>query len=285
MKISVNTKTLGIFGYPIGHSLSPLMQNAAIEAAGVNAVYLPFEVRPSRLRQAVDGIRGAGFLGVNITIPHKEAVMGLLDEISTEAVAIGAVNTIVNKNGRLIGYNTDGNGYLSSLKEDSSFNPKGKRILVIGAGGAAKGVIYAIAKESPKTIVIANRTLERAEALAAKLKRRFNNLEVIPIELYSTIFTNHLEETDLLVNTTSLGMKGKGTLDIPIDRLPAHATVSDILYVPLKTKLLFDAEKRALKTHNGLGMLIHQGAIGFSLWTGIAAPKDIMRKALEEALA
>lgn len=284
MNITGKTKTLGIFGYPISHTLSPAMHNAVIKALGLDMVYLPFEVKPPNLKEAVNGIRSLGITGVNITIPHKEAVVRFLDDISEEAKLICAVNTIVNKNRKLIGYNTDGYGYLLSLKEEFNFNPKGKKIVIIGAGGASRGILAALAIKKPKAITVANRTLIRAVSLVRAFKNKFPDTKFNAIGLQGDRLKESFHDASLLVNTTSVGMKKNEALNIPLGALPKRAIVSDIIYNPLETALLKKAAKLGLATHSGLGMLIHQGARSFKLWTGIDAPVDVMKKAALKAL-
>ena len=284
MNITTKTKILGIFGCPISHSISPAMHNAIIKALGLDMIYMPFEIKPSNLRDAVNGIKGFGMLGVNITIPHKEAVMKLLDDISEEARLIGAVNTIVNKDGRLIGYNTDGYGYVASIKEDCDFNPKNKRVIILGAGGAARGISAALAKSGAKKIIIANRTLSRADNLIKTFKRKFPDTKFEAIGLEEDILMTYFQDINLLVNTTSVGMEKNEILEIPLEALPKTAIVSDIVYNPLQTLLLKKADKLGLTAYGGLSMLIHQGAKSFKLWTGIDAPVNVMRKAALKAL-
>lgn len=284
MNITAKTKILGIFGCPISHSISPAMHNAVIKAVGLDMIYLPFEIKSSDLKYAVGGIKGFGMLGVNITIPHKEAVMKLLDDVSEEAQLTGAVNTIVNKDGLLIGHNTDGYGYLSSLKQELNFNPKGKKIVILGGGGAARGILAALAKKGPKTITVANRTLARAVSLVKLFKNKFPSIKFEAMSLDKNILRIYFQDTHLLINTTSVGMKKNEILETPIDALPKTAIVSDIVYNPLETMLLKKVKRLGLATHGGLGMLIHQGALSFKLWTGLDAPVDVMRKSALKAL-
>lgn len=287
MKINGYTKITGIFGDPIGHTLSPAMHNAAFNALGLNAVYIPFHVKsnlPGELKAAVESIRALGLLGVNVTIPHKEKVLKYLDEIEPHAMDLGAVNTIVNKDGKLIGYNTDGAGYLLSLRDETGFKAGRKRAVIIGAGGAARSIVYSILAAKPVSVVIANRTLRRAEALARSFARKFDSTDIIAAPLDKDSLFEHFVKADLVVNTTSTGMMGKGELDLPLGALPARAVVSDIVYRPLRTGLIKNAEKLGLKTHGGLGMLVRQGAIGFELWTGKKAPVKVMEAAALKAL-
>ena len=284
MNITSKTKTLGIFGYPISHTLSPAMHNAVIKALGLDMVYLPFEVKPSNLKEAINGIKSLGIIGVNITIPHKESVIRFLDDISEEARLVGAVNTIVNKDRKLVGYNTDGSGYMASLKEELGFNPKSKRIIIIGAGGAARGILAALATQKPKSITVANRTLSRAVSLIKTFKGKFRDTRFEAIDLDNNMLKMSFNSVDLLINTTSVGMKQSKALKIPLETLPKIAIVSDIIYNPLETLLLKKAKKLGLTTHGGLGMLVHQGARSFKLWTGMDAPMNVMRKAALKAL-
>lgn len=284
MNITGKTKTLGIFGYPISHTLSPAMHNAVIKALGLDMVFLPFEVKPSNLKEAINGIKSLGIIGVNITIPHKESVIRFLDAISEEARLVGAVNTIVNKDRKLIGYNTDGSGYIASLKEELGFNPKSKRIIIIGAGGAARGILAALAAQKPKSITVANRTLSRAVSLIKAFKGKFRDTRFEAIGIDDNMLKMSFNSVDLLVNTTSVGMKQSKALKIPLETLPKIAIVSDIIYNPLETLLLKKAKKLGLTTHGGLGMLVHQGARSFKLWTGMDAPMNVMRKAALKAL-
>lgn len=286
MRIDGHTRIAGIFGDPIGHTLSPAMHNAAFKALGLNAIYVPFHVRADvkgALRAAVEAVRSLGMMGVNVTVPHKEAVFKFLDEVDEHAIEIGAVNTIVNAEGRLCGYNTDGAGYLLSLRKETGFRPRGKRVVIIGAGGAARSILYSILGLSPASVTLANRTVRRARSLAGEFAARFP----VPIETASldrAALEGALSSADLVVNTTSIGMMGKGELGLPVGALPPKAVVSDIVYRPLKTGLLREAEKRGLKTHGGLGMLVAQGAIGFELWTRKKAPVSVMEKAALKAL-
>ena len=284
MNITSKTKTLGIFGYPISHTLSPAMHNAVIKALGLDMVYLPFEVKPSNLKEAINGIKSLGIIGVNITIPHKESVIRFLDDISEEARLVGAVNTIVYKDRKLVGYNTDGSGYMASLKEELGFNPKSKRIIIIGAGGAARGILAALATQKPKSITVANRTLSRAVSLIKTFKGKFRDTRFEAINLDDNMLKMSFNSVDLLINTTSVGMKQGKALKIPLETLPKIAIVSDIIYNPLETLLLKKAKKLGLTTHGGLGMLVHQGARSFKLWTGMDAPMNVMRKAALKAL-
>jgi len=284
MKITADTKTLAIFGDPVGHSISPPMQGAALRALGIDMVYLAFRVTPEGLGAAVEGIRALGIRGVNVTIPHKERVMKFLDELDEPARVLGAVNTIVNNNGILKGYNTDAGGFISSLGTETDFTPEGRTVLVIGAGGAARAVVYGLAVGGARRIIIANRTQSRAEALAEELSAVCADAEIAAVSLKAKELEGFMQTTDLVVNATSLGMSGRGRLDLPLGLLQSKAVVSDIVYTPMETELLQNAGALGLNTHHGLGMLVGQGAMSFELWTGRKAPVEVMKKAALRAL-
>jgi shikimate dehydrogenase len=279
-KLDSQTVMHGVFGDPIKHSKSPIMHNRAFQELGLNAAYAAFHVWPGQLKAAIEGIRALGFRGVNVTIPHKVEVMDYLDEIDEHAQVIGAVNTIVNDNGRLKGYNTDGIGYVRSLKEEADFSVSGKRVLMLGAGGAARGVAYALAKEGASTMWIANRTLDKAEQLAGALSG-FADTHGIGYEQISDI----RDQVDLIVHNTSVGMH-PNVDDVIIDTSWFHEglTVSDLVYNPLETQLLREAKARGARAHDGLGMFIYQGVYAFEYWTGLPAPVAAMRETVENAL-
>ncbi len=272
--IDSHTRLFGVIGDPIRHSKSPIMLNRAFRETGVNGVYAAFHVEPERLEQAIAGVRGLGFRGLNVTIPHKVEVMKFLDEISEGAKAAGAVNTIVNENGRLIGYNTDGIGYVRSLKEEAEPELSGKTIVVLGAGGAARGILWGLAQERPAAIVVANRTEARADELAASFPAELR-ISAIP---WSGL-RGAVAEADVVVNTTSVGMS-PNVDELPIDPswLKPGAVASDLIYNPLKTAFLARAEARGCRVHGGLGMFIYQGAYAFEYWTGMPAPVAAMRE-------
>lgn len=280
MIIKGSTEILGIFGYPIEHSLSPAMQNAAIKQLGLDMIYVPWEVKPGALEKALDGVRAMGIKGINLTIPHKEEALKYLDEISDEARIIGAANTVINNKGILSGHNTDGRGLLLSLKENHSFSPSGKRAVVIGAGGASRGIAASLALSGAKEILIANRTVEKASSLAKELKGKTSKPSFFATGLDSDEMRNFFAKTDILINASSAGMNGENNLDLPLKLLPADAIVADIVYKPLETALLSNARKFGLKTEDGLGMLACQGAMSFELWTGKSPPTGIMKKTL-----
>ncbi len=269
IQISGRTKITGIFGHPVEHTLSPAMHNAAFKALGLNYCYVPFLVHPDCLEDAIKAIRALNLCGVNVTVPHKEKVMPLLDEINEEASFIGAVNTIVNSEGRLIGYNTDGRGFIQSLLE-SGISVEGKNVLIIGAGGASKAISYYLSQKT-KTLYLYNRSKNRAEKLVQDLKKIRNNVSLI--EDISSIERYHI-----IINATPLGLKKEDPLPFDTSLLRAEQTVCDLIYK--KTRLLEEASKKRCVTLDGLGMLLWQGLFAFELWTGKKPQVEVMRNAL-----
>jgi len=280
MKITGKTAVYGIIGHPVKHSLSPLMQTEAFKEAGIDAVYVPFEVEPENLEEAVSGLRALSVKGFNVTVPHKERVAELLDFLTEDAELLGAVNTVKNENGELTGYNTDAEGFLRSLIEEG-VELSGKRVLMFGAGGAAKAVGYALLKGGVKFLNIVNRNFPRAKAVAELLGKRGN---VLVYPLRESTIEVLLKDADLIVNTTSVGMKEDDPPLFDYSKIPEGITVVDIIYNPPETPLLKAAREKGCKTVNGLGMLIHQGAVAFEIWTGKKAPVERMREVLEREL-
>jgi shikimate dehydrogenase len=256
------------------------MMNRAFQEMGINAAYAAFHVKPEGLGDAVAGIRALGFRGVNVTIPHKVDVMQHLDAIDEGARIIGAVNTIVNENGKLTGYNTDGIGYVRSLREETGIELEGKRVLLLGAGGAARGVAYALAKAGVKRIEIANRTKERAMQLASAIGE-FSDTQGIGLD----DLADRMESVDLIVNTTSAGMHPNiSELPMNPEMIKQGHIVSDLIYNPRITRFLKEAEARGAKIHGGLGMFIYQGAYALEYWTETTAPAAAMRQIVEQSL-
>jgi shikimate dehydrogenase len=268
MTISGSTAITGIFGYPVSHSLSPVMHNAAFKALGIDYCYVAFPVHPDFLGNAVEGIKALSLCGVNITIPHKEKVIPLLEKIDAEASFIGAVNTIVNSGGILTGFNTDGRGFMHSLSE-SGITVKDREVLIIGAGGAARAISYYAGQEA-KRLSIYNRTREKALKLSNDLKPMFGNVSAVDL--------SDLEKYDVIINTTPLGLKKTDPLPFDASRLGPSQAVCDIIY--RQTPILDRASRKGCKTLDGRGMLLWQGALSFELWTGMKPPIDIMRDAL-----
>ncbi|ACO04504.1 MAG TPA: shikimate dehydrogenase [Persephonella sp.] len=277
--INGETEVYGIFGYPVKHSKSPLFQNAAFSYLGINAVYLPFSVKPEDLKNAVEGIRALSIKGVNITVPHKEEVLKLVNEISEEVKYIGASNTIKNIDGYLIAYNTDAYGFIQGLKELVE-NISGKKVLVIGAGGASRAVVYGLIKEGAEKIYISNRTLKRAEDIIRDFSKlsRFTEkiLEPLPLSQIEELLCN----VDIIVNTTSVGLRDEDRPLFDYSKIEKRHIVVDIIY--RKTPLLKAAEEKGCLWQDGLPMLLYQGARSFEIWTGKKAPINIMKKALSD---
>jgi len=280
MKITGKTAVYGIIGHPVKHSLSPLMQTEAFKEVGIDAVYVPFEVEPENLEEAVRGLRALSVKGFNVTVPHKERVAQLLDFLTEDAEVLGAVNTVKNENGELTGYNTDAEGFLRSLVEEG-VELSGKRALMFGAGGAARAVGYALLKGGVKFLSIVNRSFSRAKAVAELLGKRGN---VLVYPLKESAVEVLLKDADIIVNTTSVGMREDDPPLFDYSKIPKGITVVDIIYNPPETPLLKAAREKGCKTVNGLGMLVHQGAVAFEIWTGRRAPIGRMREVLEGEL-
>ncbi|MBF0465532.1 MAG: shikimate dehydrogenase [Nitrospirae bacterium] len=270
--ITAKTKITGLIGYPVGHSLSPYMHNAAFSHLGLDFCYLCFSVHPDHLAKAVYGVRAMDFAGANVTVPHKEKAMAALDEIDEEARFIGAVNTIVNKDGKLIGYNTDGRGFMRSLTE-AGISLKGKKVFVVGAGGAAKAITYYIAKEAD-ALSIFDIDVPKLTSLTTHLKTVNSN--VFAEKQNCDAIRNH----DVIINATPLGLKPGDPAPFDFSLLSASHTVCDVIYKD--TPLIKAAKTLHCPAANGLGMLFWQGVLAFELWTQTTAPVEIMRKALLE---
>ena len=275
MTVTGNTKVVGVWGHPVGHSRSPAMHNAALAALGLDWVYVPFEVVPDEAAAAVAGLRALGLVGVNVTVPLKETVLPLLDVVKEDAHRIGSVNTIHNRDGRLYGYSTDGVGFLRSL-EAAGQATEGRQVLLLGAGGSARAVAFALASRGSRC-QIANRTEARASALADDVNQWF------PIAASTVGWGAPCGAFDLLVNTTSLGMHPNvdALPALPPNAFAARPFVCDLIYAPAQTKLLAMAAAAGCETLNGAGMLVWQGALALALWTGL--PLEEMPVAVMEA--
>jgi len=281
--ISGKTRVAGIIGHSVAHTFSPAMHNAAFAALGLDWVYVPFDTPPEQLAAAVAGIKALGLVGVNVTVPHKEKIIPLLDELTPEAELIGAVNTVLNREGRLIGDNTDSRGFLHALLVQTGFEPAGKTVLILGAGGAARAIAVGLALGGAKEIVITNRTRAGGEALRALLESRFDvGVQVIAWPDSGSRFP--LPGTDLTVQTTPVGMYPKATEATPLPLAPWYPgqIVCDLIYNPQETWFLSCARNAGATVQNGLGMLLYQGALSFSLWTGLPAPVTVMEQVLSE---
>jgi len=275
--ISGKTKVYGIFGYPVEHTFSPGMHNAAFAKLGLDACYVPFAVSPERLDSAIKAILPLGLRGLNITVPHKEKVIASLDGLSEEARLIGAVNTIeITKNG-LIGHNTDGRGFLRSLRENARFDPKGKQILIIGSGGAARAVGFSLALAKSKKIVFHDVDASKADALAQDIHVKTGaSVETVPPELLGA----SAQEVDCIINATPLGLRKSDPLPLAKEYVLKKHLICDLVYNPSETAFLKASKKRGARCLQGLGMLLYQGVIAFEIWTGKKAPVLIMKKAL-----
>lgn len=274
------TKQLGVIGYPLSHTLSPVFQQAALDYHAIPVTYSAWPTPPESLPQTVERLRGEDYMGFNITIPHKEQLLDLVDDVNDMARNVGAVNTVVNRNGVLTGHNTDTYGFVRSLKEKANFDPRGKSVLLLGAGGAARAAAYALAAEGVERLAIANRTVVRAESLAEDVGSVLREIEAVSLE-------NVSGDADLIVNSTSVGMaSGDGAEQTPIKAasIPPDALAYDMVYTPAETPFLRSAQEAGARVLGGLWMLIYQGAAAFELWTGKHAPVDVMYQAAQQTL-
>ena len=282
MQITGQTKIVGIIGDPIKHSRSPQIHNAAITALGLDYVYVAFHVQPDNLGAAIEGFKATNVVGINVTIPHKQNVISYLDEISREATLIGAVNTLIFKDGGIVGENTDAPGFLQAMQEEGLDVPQGGSAVIIGAGGSARAVVVALALAGIRTICIANRTVSRAVALATDLSEQ-TDASIYGIGLDDPKLSNAVGTSQLIVNTASTSMDVSHPLLIDPEWLAPQSIVYDIVYTPPETRLLQAAAEKDCHTIGGLGMLVHQGAIAFERWTGVNPPVETMRQALQGA--
>jgi shikimate dehydrogenase len=278
MKISGKTAVTGLIGFPVGHSISPAMHNAAFAHLGLDWCYVAFPVRPERLGEAIGGVRALGIRGINVTVPHKERVIAFLDGVSDEASFIGAVNTVVSRDGMLTGFNTDGRGFMTSLDE-AGIDAGGRDILIIGAGGASRAVGYYLADLASR-LFISDLDRDKAEALAGHLNALRGNTSVAGQEM--TGDRDFLSHIGIVINATPLGLKPDDPLPADTALLREGQVVCDLIYG--QTTLLQKAKEAGCITMNGLGMLLWQGVYAFEIWTGIAPPVGVMRAALEGAL-
>ncbi len=278
--ITSNTKLICVIGHPIKHSKSPLMHNAALKKIEEDAVYLAFDIENEKLEEFVKGFRAMGIIGANVTIPHKENIMKYLDGVTKEAEIIGAVNTIYRDGDKLIGDNSDGKGFILSLMKESDFDPKDKKILILGAGGASKAVTAKLADEGASEIYIYDIDRKRAEELVEQIMKSAEKNVKISIADKNSI-ENIAKESNLLVNCTPIGMKESDPELLSDEVFNSEQVVYDLIYNPPKTKLLKSAEKKGAKIVNGLGMLVYQGAISFERWTGKKPDTEIMFKTIK----
>jgi shikimate dehydrogenase len=280
---------LGVFGDPVAHSLSPEMQNAALRACEIEAQYGRFHIRPGELRSALRFLRNLDFIGVNLTVPHKVAGFAQVDAANEFATRAGAVNTIRLREGKLIGSNTDGEGFLQAVRREFSVDLRDLRVLIIGAaGGTGRAIAWQCALENCERLVLSNRTFEKASALAETLRPYFAGPRVLgptarldAVAWEESAMRTQLADIDLIVNATPLGMNPSDPAPLPARLIAPHQMVFDCVYGSSKTALVRAAEQAGARTANGLAMLLHQGALSFSIWFDREAPIELMRAALQ----
>jgi shikimate dehydrogenase len=279
--INAATRLCAVYGSPIRHSASPAMHNAAFAALGLDWRYLAFEVDPKNLRAAIEGARAMGFVGINLTVPHKLLAVDMVDALDESAERWGAVNTIKfepdhNGKSRAVGFNTDADAIVTALREDLKLELRGAKVLLLGAGGAGRTAALKLAAEHVAELFLVNRTETKADAVAGEIIERFPAVKVSVGHPKTPV--------ELVINATSLGLKADDAS--PLDEnqfsLKQALCVYDMIYRPAETKLLAAAKAAGCRTANGLGMLLHQGAKAFEIWTGQSAPLDVMRRALEQ---
>jgi shikimate dehydrogenase len=282
MRPDTETRLVGVIGWPIEHSLSPAMQNAALREMGLNWTYLAFAVEPERVGEALDGVRGLGLVGLNVTIPHKSAIIEHLDEFDEAVEALGVANTVVRReDGSLMGHNTDGPGFLRSL-EEHGHGVEGEAVTLVGAGGSARSVAWACASAGAERVRIVNRTLERAEGVADLVRTTTDLDDALATALDAPEAQEAVAEADVIVDCTSVGMYPNHEVDpvIPADWMRPGQVVADLTYNPIETVLLKAAREAGAETVDGAGMLVHQGAISLQYWSGKQPPVETMREAL-----
>ncbi|MXX91854.1 MAG: shikimate dehydrogenase [Chloroflexi bacterium] len=280
----MTTSNFGIIGYPLGHTLSPVFQNAALERHGIDELFEAWPTHPDDLAAKVESFRADGFLASCVTLPHKQAVIPMIDDLADTAIAVGAVNWIINNNGHLTGHNTDSPGFLRALTELGEFDPAGKTALVFGAGGAARAIVHALKTAGVASMTIANRTVARAEELADDFSD--DTLNINSCGLDADDLNDISLASDLLVNTSSMGMDGGPAPDatpVTADAISPDAVAYDAVYAPPMTPFLNEVEKAGAKSLRGFTMLLLQGAVGFELATGKPAPVDEMFEAVRRA--
>lgn len=279
------SSNIGVMGHPIGHTKSPVFQQAGLDELGIAETFEAWDVAPDELEEKVTTFRATGFLAACVTLPHKQAVIPLVDELTEAAEAVGAVNWIFNRDGKLVGHNTDGTGFLRALKENTGFDPAGVDAVVFGAGGAARAIVYALKLAGIARLTIANRTVGKAQALASEFSE--GRFKPDAIGLSRDELANCAPYAQLLVNTTSLGMAGgPAEMATPIlaDMISADAVGYDAVYAPPMTKFLREVENAGATSAGGMTMLVYQGIEGFEMATGQKAPVDTMFAAIGKVL-
>ena len=280
------TRQLGIFGHPLAHTVSPAMHQAALDHLGLDIRYTAWPTEAMALPESVRRLRRDDHLGANVTIPHKERVLDLLEGFDSGVKEVGAANTIVKRNGRLMGINTDVEGFLKALKERAGFELPQAAVLLLGAGGAARAAAFGLAIEGVASLAIANRTLPRALSLAEELRDRVPRVTGVPMETSS--MKAACAEAGLIVNATSVGMahsSGQARSLLASELIRPDTLVFDMVYSPAETPLMKEARRAGARAMGGLWMLVYQGAASFRLWTGLEAPVEVMHRAAERAVA
>lgn len=283
MHIDGDTRLAGIIGNPLHHTMSPAIHNAAFDYLGLNWCYIPFPVERASLKEAVEGIKALGLVGVNVTMPFKTEIIPFLDEVAVFAETVGAVNTILLDKGRLIGYNTDGRGFYTALAKDLGFEVKGSRVLVMGAGGAARSVTVSLALAGCASITVLNRSLEKSERLLEIITRSAPGVRAAclrPDEDYDMV----VAESDVIINATPITNFNGSVLRVPVSMLNRNQLVCDLNYTVYQPPFLQEASARGARVIDGKGMLLYQAAAAFEIWTGLEAPVEVMRTALLRAL-
>jgi shikimate dehydrogenase len=281
------SKSVVLIGHPLKHSISPTFQQAAFDHHALDVKYEKWETPEAELAATVDRLRHASTLGANVTIPCKERIIPLLDELSDTAARIGAVNTVVNRSGRLMGFNTDVEGFITSLREDADYPLRNRKVVVLGAGGVARAVVFALLNEEVTAVTVFNRSLERGRGLVRSFARSAGRIPLAAPPWTDLETSVALQDCDLLVNCTSIGMRfSAAEAESPLNAslIPKDALVNDLVYNPEETPFLKEAKKAGAETLGGLSMLVRQGAASFELWTGKKAPVDIMMQSAREAL-
>jgi len=283
LRVTGTTKAIAILGHPVSHSLSPVLHNAAFAAAGLDYCYLAMDVLPEEIQKAVDGIKALHFAGFTLTAPHKQSVIPLLDELTPEAQAIGAVNTVVEKDGRWIGTNTDATGFRRQLELAGLYH-KGMKALMLGSGGAARAALYVLSQVAGEVIIF-NRTLGKAEQLMQSLAPFQGGCKWRALPLDKAEIAPHLEDASLLVNTTTVGMHpDEDSCPLPEGvTIKPSCGVADMIYSPPKTRLLQMAEASGARAVSGFDMLLYQAVDAFTFWTGVEPDFEVMKTALQEA--
>lgn len=278
---SYKSELVGVFGHPVAENPTIVMQEAAFRAAGLNWRYLTIEVYPQDLADAIKGMRAMNMRGINLTIPHKVEVLKYLDEVAPDAALMGAVNTVRREGDKLIGENTDGKGFLRSLREDAQVEPAGKQVVILGAGGAARAIGVELALAGARRLTIVNRSVARGEALVRLLNEKTET--TAQFIAWPTRYEAPAG-TDILINATSIGLfpEVEAKPDLNYDTLTPAMIVCDVIPNPPRTPFLVEAGSRGATTLDGLGMLVYQGAIAFTMWTGQPAPVEVMYQALQE---